>query len=282
MQDPAIVASFVDEVEAAAEANLLDQAEEALAAARGLRSQPTWGPPLVIRADAVLAARRGRLDEAESTLAGALGAWTLPLQRGRTLLALGSVQRRLRRRAVARETLQEALATFEELGAQLWAERAREELGRIGGRRAVAGELTPSERRITELVAGGKTNKEVAAVLFVADRTVESALTQIYRKLGVRSRTELARKLGNTLSPSGSPHREGRQEGGRDGDHHRAADAQGRASDARGGCLVRAFPSWNARSMFADIKPNSRRAASDPTKRGTSPWKAASPAGVVM
>jgi DNA-binding NarL/FixJ family response regulator len=55
--------------------------------------------------------------------------------------------------------------------------------------------LTPSEQRIADLVAEGKTNKEVAAILVVADRTVESALTQIYRKLDVRSRTELARKL---------------------------------------------------------------------------------------
>jgi DNA-binding NarL/FixJ family response regulator len=55
-------------------------------------------------------------------------------------------------------------------------------------------ELTPSERRIAELVADGKTNKEVAAALAVTDRAAESALTQMYRKLDVRSRTELARK----------------------------------------------------------------------------------------
>jgi DNA-binding CsgD family transcriptional regulator len=196
MRDPALVASLVDEIEAAAEANFLDQAEEALAAAQRL-SQPEWGPPLLLRASAVVAARRGRLEEAESSLARALAdASTLPLQRGRTLLALGSVQRRLRRRAAARETLHDALATFEELGAQLWAERARKEIARIGGRRAhAAGELTPSEQRIAELVAEGKTNKEVAAMLVIANRTVESALTQVYRKLHVRSRTELARKL---------------------------------------------------------------------------------------
>ena len=108
---------------------------------------------------------------------------------------LGSVQRRLRRRAAARATLQDALAGFEELGAELWAAKTRDELARIGGRRSSPGELTPSERRIAELVAEGKTNREVASILVVADRTVESALTQIYRKLDVRSRTELARKL---------------------------------------------------------------------------------------
>ncbi|MGH3071726.1 MAG: ATP-binding protein [Gaiellaceae bacterium] len=198
MQDPVTLASLVDEVEAAAEADLLDQAEEALLSAQNLRIQPDWGPPLLLRANAVVAARSGRLEAADSSLARALAeATTLPLQRARTLLVLGSVQRRLRRRAAARATLQDALAGFEELGAELWAARTRDELARIGGRRSSPGELTPSERRIAGLVAEGKTNREVASILVVADRTVESALTQIYRKLDVRSRTELARKLGS-------------------------------------------------------------------------------------
>jgi DNA-binding CsgD family transcriptional regulator len=89
----------------------------------------------------------------------------------------------------------EALAVFESLEAPLWATKARADLARIGGRRSAGEGLTPTERRIAELVAEGNTNKEVAAVLVVAERTVESALTQIYRKLDVRSRTELARKL---------------------------------------------------------------------------------------
>ena len=201
IRDPALVTSLVDEAEAAAEANLVDQAEEALAAARGL-SQPEWGPPLLLRAGAIVAARRGRLVEAEASLARSLAApSTLPLQQGRTLLALGSVQRRLRRRAAARASLEAALSEFERLGARLWAERAREELGRIAGRRAAPGELTGSERRIADLVAEGKTNKEVAAILVVSERTIESALTGVYRKLDVRSRTELARKLVSPVAP---------------------------------------------------------------------------------
>ena len=118
-----------------------------------------------------------------------------PFELARTLLGLGVVRRRARQKRQARETLQEALAIFEELGAELWAEQARTELARIGGRSQSSDGLTASEQRIAELVAEGKTNKEVAAILVVADRTVESALTQIYRKLDVRSRTELARKL---------------------------------------------------------------------------------------
>ena len=107
----------------------------------------------------------------------------------------GAAQRRARQKRNARDSLESALATFDELGTPLWAGKARAELARIGGRAPAGDGLTPSERRIAELVAEGKTNKEVAAALVVAERTVESALTQIYRKLDIRSRTQLARKL---------------------------------------------------------------------------------------
>ncbi|MBD0330339.1 MAG: response regulator transcription factor, partial [Thermoleophilia bacterium] len=98
-------------------------------------------------------------------------------------------------RRAARATLAEALAELERLGAAIWAGRARDELGRIGGRTASLGELTPSERRVAELVCEGRTNREVAAALFVAERTVETHLSHVYGKLGVRSRTELARRF---------------------------------------------------------------------------------------
>ena len=77
----------------------------------------------------------------------------------------------------------------------MWAEKARAELARIGGRVASRGELTESERRIAALVAEGRSNREVAAALFLAEHSVETALSRIYRKLGVRSRTELANRL---------------------------------------------------------------------------------------
>ena len=80
------------------------------------------------------------------------------------------------------------------MGAARWAERAQDELGRIGGRTRAEG-LTPAERRVADLVAAGRTNAEVASALFLAERTVASHLTHVYAKLGVRSRTELARKL---------------------------------------------------------------------------------------
>ena len=118
-----------------------------------------------------------------------------PLDRGRTLLALGATQRRAKRRREARETLEEALGVFEGIGAALWAERARAELARISGRAATPGALTPAEERVAALVAEGKTNREVAAALFLSDRTVEGHLTHVFSKLGVRSRSELARSL---------------------------------------------------------------------------------------
>jgi len=119
----------------------------------------------------------------------------IPFDRARTLLALGSAQRRDRQRKAARETLEGAVSMFEQLGAELWAARARAELGRIGGRARSAGGLTPTEQRVAALVARGKSNKEVASELVVSVHTVEAALTSVYRKLDVRSRTEMAAKL---------------------------------------------------------------------------------------
>jgi DNA-binding CsgD family transcriptional regulator len=164
---------------------------------RPARERP-GSAPVLTRCRGLVQAASGSNDAGIATLEEALrlqDEYPVSLERGRTLLALGELQRRGRRRRVARELLQQALATFETLGAALWVERARRELARIGGRAPTSDELTPSERRIAELVSEGKTNKEVATILVVTDRTIESALTQIYRKLDVRSRTELARKL---------------------------------------------------------------------------------------
>ena len=80
------------------------------------------------------------------------------------------------------------------IGAAVWIEKARLELGSIGGRVREEG-LTAAERRVAALVVRGRTNREVAAALFLGERTVASHLTHIYAKLGVRSRTELARRL---------------------------------------------------------------------------------------
>jgi DNA-binding CsgD family transcriptional regulator len=123
-----------------------------------------------------------------------------PFELARTLLALGTVERRAKQRRQARASLKKALQLFEQLSAPLWACRAGAELEQIGGRMSSGLELTPQERRIAELVAAGQTNREVAAALFVSVHTIEGALTRIYGKVGVRSRTELAGRLAESQS----------------------------------------------------------------------------------
>jgi DNA-binding CsgD family transcriptional regulator len=156
---------------------------------------------------------RGLLATARGELEGALRAFSrslaryerlpLPFERARTLLAFGSAERRANRKRAARETLEKALAEFESLGAPLWAEKARSEIGRIGGRRAPArGALSETEARIARLAASGLTNDEIAAQLVVSPKTVKWNLSKVYRKLGVRSRTELAAELASTSGPA--------------------------------------------------------------------------------
>jgi DNA-binding CsgD family transcriptional regulator len=151
----------------------------------------------VRRCRGLLAAARGEVGEALAELERAVARHEAvgdPFGRTRALLALGVVRRRARQKRAAREAIEAALAGFEAVGAATWAETARAELGRIGGRTRAEG-LTPAERRVAALVAEGRTNAEVAAALFLSERTVASHLTHIYAKLGVRSRTELARRL---------------------------------------------------------------------------------------
>ena len=156
-----------------------------------------WVLAHVTRCRGLVAAARGDVDAAVELFEQAVGAHEAvgdPYGRARALLALGSARRRARQKRPAREATRAALDGFEELGAELWVARARTELGRIGGRTRAVG-LTAAERRVAELVAAGRTNREVAAALFLGERTVASHLTHIYAKLGVRSRTELARKV---------------------------------------------------------------------------------------
>jgi DNA-binding CsgD family transcriptional regulator len=118
---------------------------------------------------------------------------TYPLERGRTLTALGMVHRHARRGRAARETLERAVALLDEMGAVPWCDKARDELKRVSGRRVKTDDgLTDAEQRVAELAAQGRKNKEIAATLFLAVGTVEMHLSRVYRKLGVRSRTELA------------------------------------------------------------------------------------------
>jgi DNA-binding CsgD family transcriptional regulator len=150
------------------------------------------------RCRAILAAAETDLEAALAAVDQALNAHSrvkMPFERARTLLVRGGIERRARRKRASREALEEALSLFDELGAHVFAQQARVELGRIGGRAPAAGRLTPTERRVAGLVSEGRSTKEVAASLFVSPKTVEGHLSRIYAKLGIHSRTALAREL---------------------------------------------------------------------------------------
>jgi DNA-binding NarL/FixJ family response regulator len=150
------------------------------------------------RCRGLLHASRGDLAAAVSALEVAAAEHersAIPFERARTLAALGQVRRRARQRRLARDALTAALSIFQELGAELSVSSTRAELARIGGRAPSPGELTPTERRVAELVAEGRTTKDVAAQLFVSIKTVEGHLSHIYRKLGIRSRAQLAARF---------------------------------------------------------------------------------------
>ena len=109
-------------------------------------------------------------------------------------MALSRLRRRAQKKRPAREALEQALEIFDGLPAPLWAEKTRAELGRISGRAPASDGLTETERRVAELAAIGRTNKEIAAELYMGVSTVEAHLSRVYRKLGVR-RAEIASHL---------------------------------------------------------------------------------------
>jgi DNA-binding CsgD family transcriptional regulator len=160
------------------------------------RGESLWARSCAARCRGLLAASEGNLPAAVEAVERALAELEedrYPFERGRTLLCLGSVCRQAKQKRAARDALDQALAVFEELGSRLWADKARAELRRISGRRAPTDQLTESEDRVAALAAAGRSNKEIASALFVSVATVEAHLSRVYRKLGVRSRTELAR-----------------------------------------------------------------------------------------
>jgi DNA-binding CsgD family transcriptional regulator len=197
MLEPALRPELGDLLEALIAVGELDGAKEVLATwqERAAAVDRAWTLAILARCRALLLAARGDLEGALASFERALADHarsTDPFHEARTMLALGRTQRRAKKRAAARATLKDALTRFEWLGAPLWAEQVRAELTRIGGRTGSRDELTAAESRIAELVAQGQTNREVASALFLTVHSVETALTRIYRKLGVRSRAELA------------------------------------------------------------------------------------------
>ena len=200
-RDPAFLFTHADLVEALVRLGREGEAAVVLAEleAGAELTGGAWASAAVHRCRALL----GPADELDDHLRAALAAHgdpAMPFEAARTRLAIGERMRRERRRADARVPLDAAHEAFREMGARSWATRAARELEAAGAPathnstdpREWTAELTARERDVCELVAAGQTNREVGAALFLSPRTVEHHLRSSYRKLGVRSRTELA------------------------------------------------------------------------------------------
>ncbi|MBA2742465.1 MAG: hypothetical protein H0U46_10690, partial [Actinobacteria bacterium] len=203
IREPGALPFAPDAIEALVDAGRLQEAAQALGSyeAAAERLERTRGVAAARRCRGLLHVAQGELEAAVHELEAAVELTSeaeTPFERARSLMALGAALRRSKRRRDARARLEEALALFEGVGAALWVRRAQGELARISGRAATPGALTPAEQRVASLVAEGKTNREVAAALYLSERTVEGNLSHVFGKLGVRSRVQLARALAST------------------------------------------------------------------------------------
>jgi DNA-binding CsgD family transcriptional regulator len=196
LAEPGVVKFLPNQIESLAALGQVDLAwslTEQLAA-QGKSLGRRWTQATAARCRAHLAAADGDLEDALAACDQALShhkQLPMPFELGRTLLVKGMIERRSKRKSAARSTLGQALGIFEDLGAPLWADRARHELSKIAGR-ATADGLTGAEHRIATLIAQGQTNRQVAAALFITENTVQTHIRHIFQKLGLRSRTELA------------------------------------------------------------------------------------------
>jgi DNA-binding CsgD family transcriptional regulator len=201
--EPALFPVLPDEIEALIGLGELDQAEPLIEElhAQGQALDRAWALATTARGRGLLAAARGNPQDALAHLQQALQEHkrlTRPFELARTLRTHGMVLRRHKHKAAAKASLEQALGIFKRLGALLWVEVTSVELGRVGLRPAAPVDvrgITAAEARVAELVAAGRSNREVAGELFMSPKTVEAHLSRIYRKLGVRSRAELAHKL---------------------------------------------------------------------------------------
>ncbi len=190
-----------------------DEAEETIRSAREALLNRTHHAAVnarLDRADALLHAERGESEAGAALLSAAVRTFDelgQPVERGHTLLVLSQVERRRRRYAAARAAATEALAVLTRIGAKPWIEQAVRTLAWVDGTSPDApsaprepsgalATLTATEARIAAMVREGASNREIATRMFLSVKTVEATLTRIYRKLGVRSRTQLSSRLG--------------------------------------------------------------------------------------
>lgn len=198
--EPGQFRMHADAGEAAVLVGDLERAERIadLLETHGRRTSHKWSLATAARVQALIAAARGEIDDAVAACDRSLEQHEdllMPIERARTLLVKGMIERRARRRGHAKLSFEKACEIFDLAGAQVWADRARAELGRVGLRRSSGDELTEGERRVAELAARGMTNREVAAALHLSPKTVDANLSRVYRKLGIRSRAELGARM---------------------------------------------------------------------------------------
>ena len=216
--EPGVVPCLPDAIEALVSLGRLDEAEALVdrLERQGRALDRPWAIATAARGRGLLTAARGDLSGARSALEQALAEHRRvpqPFELARTLLVTGEVERRAKQKRAARSTLEQALGLLEDLGAPLWARRAHDDLARVGGPvLPPSSELTPTEQRVAQLVGEGKKNREVADALFISVKTVEANLSRVFHKLGVRSRTELTRRIAAEgtstharVSPDSSP-----------------------------------------------------------------------------
>ena len=194
---PAILGHQGDHIEAVLELGDLALAESLLQRLERQASDGRVGSALAMaaRSRALLLGARGDLVAASREAARAIELGRpleMPFELGRSILVQGQLLRRQRQKRLAKEALDRAEAVFVSLGSQPWIDRTRAEFRRLGLRAASQQDLTTTEARVAELAAAGLTNPEIAAQLFMSRKTVEFNLGKVYRKLGIRGRTELA------------------------------------------------------------------------------------------
>jgi DNA-binding CsgD family transcriptional regulator/tetratricopeptide (TPR) repeat protein len=191
-----------DMIEAAVRVGDRTAAEEALArlAERASAAGTPWALGLLARSRALMAGAGASAEEQYKSALELLGATSIELERARAHLIYGEWLRRARRHVDARDHLRRAHEMFATMGAEGFAERARVELLATGERAPkrtaeTRNDLTPREAQVSRLVGQGATNREIAAQLFISEATVEYHLNKVFRKLGVKSRTQLARRV---------------------------------------------------------------------------------------
>jgi DNA-binding CsgD family transcriptional regulator len=207
--DPFAAATVPDVIEAAVRSGRTDEARAALPAFEA-KVRYSGDPALQPRLAVCLALLADNEDEATAQFEEALRLGSdvaRPLDLARIQLLYGEHLRRLRRRTDARVHLRAALDGFERLRADPWAERARAELratGETARRRdpSTVSQLTPQELQVARLVSEGMSNKEIAAQLFLSPRTIDSHLRNVFSKLGITSRTQLARLAPGVEQPA--------------------------------------------------------------------------------